>query len=267
MLILVIISFELIPKFDIGRSITLKTLNKIIMKALITALLLPAALFSQTESVEKMNIVKTNVTGYVFRNINLTYERVISQRFSVAVGFGTVAKGGIPFSKSFIDDTEFSDAEISQTNFTLEPRIYIGQGYGRGFYFAPYYRHTSFNVEQVALNIDYSGEKVPTNISGEANGNSAGLMVGTQWFLGKTDSWVLDWWIAGAHYGAGKGDFRAGSARILTTEEQAELKREIEDLDIPYVDYTVTTDPNGANIKVDGPWAGLRTGLSIGYRF
>ena len=237
------------------------------MRNLILTLLLPAAMFSQTAPVQKMNIVKTNVTGYVFRNVNLTYERVINQRFSVAVGFGTVAKGGVPFSKSFIDDTEFSDVEVSQTNFTIEPRIYLGQGYGRGFYFAPYYRHTTFNAEQITLDVDFSGDTVPMNISGEAKGNSAGLMVGAQWFLGKTDSWVLDWWIAGAHYGGGKGDFRAQSPRSLTADEQAELRDEIENLDIPYVDYTVSTDPNGANINVDGPWAGLRTGLSIGYRF
>lgn len=81
------------------------------MKTLILiVLLLPEAMYSQNEPVEKMNIVKTNVTGYV-RNVNLTYERVLNQRFSVSVGFGTVAKGGIRFSSSFIDSTEFSDVE------------------------------------------------------------------------------------------------------------------------------------------------------------
>lgn len=237
------------------------------MKTLLLALMIPSALFSQTAAAEKMNIVKTNVTGYIFRNVNLTYERVINNRFSVSVGYGTVAKGGIPFSKSFVKDTELENIEISQSHFTIEPRIYLGQGYGRGFYFAPYYRHTNFNAEQVVLEVDYAGQRVATDISGKASGNSGGLMVGAQWFLGKTDSWVLDFWIAGGHYGAGKGDFRAQSPRVLTPAEQAELKSEIENLDIPFVEYTVTTDATGANINVDGPWAGLRSGLSFGYRF
>jgi hypothetical protein len=44
---------------------------------------------------------------------------------------------------------------------------------------------------------------------------------------------------------------------ILTPDMQAQLKKEIEDLDIPYVKYTVETNSNGARIKVDGPWIGF----------
>jgi len=39
------------------------------------------------------------------------------------------------------------------------------------------------------------------------------------------------------------------------------------DLGIPIVEYEITTTANGAKIKLDGPWAGLRSGLSFGYRF
>lgn len=237
------------------------------MRILIFAMLLPATLFFQSSSGEKMNIVKMNVTAFAFRNVNLTYERIFSQKFSVAVGFGTVAKGSIPFSNTFVKDTEFENAEISQTNFTLEPRIYLGAGYGRGFYLAPYYRNTTFNVENVTVDVNANNQSVPVDISGKANGNSGGLMLGSQWFLGKSKNWALDLWIVGAHYGVGKGDFRANSSRVLTTEEQAALKSKIEGLDVPYVEYTVTTDANGADIDVDGPWAGLRSGVSIGYRF
>ena len=92
-------------------------------------------------------------------------------------------------------------------------------------------------------------------------------MVGAQFFLNKQHSFVLDFWIAGAHYGSGKGNFSLTSNIILTPEMQNELKREIENLDIPFVDYTVETNANGANIKLDGPWAGFRSGFSLGYRF
>lgn len=238
------------------------------MKALFFSLFISATVFSQTGSSDKLNIVKTNVTAYAFRNVNLTYERIINKKFSVSAGFGTMGKGNVPFSKSFLKDTEFSDTEVSMTNFTLEPRIYLGAGYGRGFYLAPYYRYSTVNVDHVTLDVDYTtGASDPLKISGKATGNSGGLMVGAQWFLGKTDSWVLDWWIVGAHYGKGKGDFRGNSSRPLTPAEQAELKDKINNLDIPFVKYTTTTDANGANIKVDGPWAGVRAGLSFGYRF
>jgi len=52
---------------------------------------------------DKMNIIKTNVTGYAFRNINLSYERSINRWFAVNVGFGTVAEGKVPFMNAFFE--------------------------------------------------------------------------------------------------------------------------------------------------------------------
>ncbi len=201
------------------------------MKTLFFALLVSGSLFAQETNSEKMNIVKTNVTAYAFRNVNLTYERILSKKFSIAASYGTVSKGKIPFSSSILKDTEFSDTQVGLSHFTIEPRIYFGQGYGRGFYLAPYYRHTTVNADNVTLNVDFATDTVPMKIAGKATGNSGGLMLGVQWFLGKTDSWILDFWIIGAHYGKGKGDFRGNSARPLTAEEQAQVRKEIEDLD------------------------------------
>ena len=237
------------------------------MNKIIFALLISATVGAQNSADDKMNIVKTNVTAYAFRNVNLTYERIINQKFSVAIGFGSMGKGSVPFSKSYIKDTELSNVEVSLTNFTIEPRIYLGRGYGHGFYLAPYYRYSSFNADNIVLTGNYGMGDVPLKISGKASGNSAGLMVGAQWFLGKSDNWVLDFWMAGGHYGKGNGDFRGTSNRTLSPAEQQELKKKIDGLDIPFVKYTSTTDANGANILVDGPWAGVRSGLSVGYRF
>lgn len=223
---------------------------------------------------EKMNIVKTNVTGYIVRNINLSYERSINRWFSINVGFGTMSEGKVPFIEVFLDDEQekdFQNLRVKATNFTIEPRFYIGKGYGKGFYFAPYYRYSKVTSNQFDYNYDYtfSGTtfEIPLKGSGSTNGNSAGLMIGAQFFLNKKQNFILDLWIAGGHYGSGKGDFTLTSDYVLTPEMQAQLKQEIENLDIPYVDYTVETNANGAKIKVDGPWAGFRSGISLGYRF
>lgn len=223
---------------------------------------------------DKMNIIKTNITGYAFRNINLSYERSINRWFAINVVFGTVAEGKVPFMNAFLseeDEKDFQNLKIKATNFTLEPRFYIGEGYGKGFYFAPYYRYSKVSTNTFDYTYDYSafGTTIPIPLKGlgDASGNSGGLMVGAQFFLNKQHSFVLDFWIAGAHYGSGKGDFSLTSNILLTPEMQAELKKEIENLDIPFVDYTVETNSNGARIKVDGPWAGFRSGFSLGYRF
>lgn len=225
-------------------------------------------------SPEKMNIIKTNVTGYVFRNINLSYERAFNQWFSVNIGFGTMPEGKVTFMNAFLSDKDekrFENLRVKATNFTIEPRFYIGKGYGKGFYFAPYYRYSKVasNTFDFYYDYNFSGTtfQVPLKGSGSTNGNSGGLMVGVQFFLTRSQNLVLDFWIAGAHYGKGKGDFIMTSDYVLTPEMQAQLKQEIENLDIPFVHYTVETNANGARVKVDGPWAGFRSGLSLGYRF
>lgn len=224
--------------------------------------------------VEKMNIIKTNITGYAFRNINLSYERSINRWFAINVGFGTVAEGKVPFMNAFLseeDEKDFENLRIKATNFTIEPRFYIGEGYGKGFYFAPYYRYSKVSSNTFGFTYDYTALNttfpIPLKGNGDASGNSGGLMVGAQFFLNKEHSFVLDFWIAGAHYGSGKGDFSLTSDIVLTPEMQDQLKREIENLDIPFVEYTVETNANGARVKVDGPWAGFRSGFSLGYRF
>lgn len=222
---------------------------------------------AQEQQPEKMNIVKTNVTAYAFRNVNLTYERIINQKFSVSAGYGTVIKGSIPFSSNFIKDTNVTETDVSLSHFTLEPRIYFGRGFGRGFYLAPYYRHSSFTVDNIVFNVNFSTGKVPLSLKGKGSANSGGLLLGAQWFLGKKENWVLDAWMLGAHFGKSSGELRGTSSRVLTPAEQAELKETIDGQDIPFVKYTTVTDANGATLLLDGQWIGVRAGVSLGYRF
>ncbi len=237
-------------------------------------LLLPFAVMSFAHAQEKKNIVKTNVTAYAFRNINLSYERSINQWFSINAGFGSMPQGDIPFLKSFLGDSdkEFSNIQAGLTNFTIEPRFYLGDGYGKGFYLAPYYRYTSFTADNFVYTYETNDPingptDIPLNVSGKATANSVGLMLGVQFFLGKSKNWVLDWWIVGAHYGTGNGDFVGKSNRLLSPEEQHAIATDLEDINIPLIKYEVQTNANGVTIKLDGPWAGLRSGLSFGYRF
>ncbi|WP_312323648.1 hypothetical protein [Soonwooa sp.] len=45
------------------------------------------------------------------------------------------------------------------------------------------------------------------------------------------------------------------------------MQDELNDLEIPLVKHKTEINSNGGTVKLDEPWAGLRSGLSFGYRF
>ncbi len=235
----------------------------------------PATTDSSSSS-RKMNIIKTNLTGIPLRNYSLQYERVLNKRLSLALSYRNMPEGPIPFKQLIINSLDAGDQEaidqveslrLSNTAITAELRWYVGKkGYGRGFYIAPFYRYANHKAGNVS--IEYTADQGGTekiNLSGSLVSNTGGLLFGAQWFLGKAI--VLDWWIFGPHYGGGNGDLKGLTSSPLSPQEQADLKQELEDIDIPLTTKTVVVDANGASVKLDGPWAGIRAGLSIGIRF
>lgn len=247
------------------------------MKKLLISLTLLCAFAARSQQSNsapdnKRNLIKMNFTGIIFRNYQFAYERTISKTFGVQASYGFIPVGQIPFVDQYVKDENVSNIKLGGSNFTLEPRIYLGRGYGHGFYLAPYYRYSNYNIDNFTYSYTSSdpvntGQKVPIAFSGKANSNNVGLMIGAQWLLGKKDNWVLDLWIIGGHYGGATGNITGKSARVLTPNEQAQLKKDIEDLDITLFKYKVTTNANGAIVDIDSRWLGVRSGISFGYRF
>lgn len=217
------------------------------------------------------NIIKTNVTAYAFRNINLSYERNLNKYSAIGITYGFVPKGKIPYLSSFADaeqESYFNNAEISSSVFTLEYRFYLSKaGYASGFYLAPYYRYSKFHLSDAVYTLKYYGYELPIDIDGDVSGNSLGLKTGYQWLLGQKDNWVIDFTIIGGHYGFTNGNLVGTSPIPLDPQMQAALQSELNDLDIPIVKIEAKANANGATGDVSGPWAGLQFGLSLGYRF
>ena len=220
----------------------------------------------------RKNLVKFNFTGLLLKNYQFQGERVLNKTFSLGLSYGFMPKGGIPWLdniESLVDDEDLmntlGDATISYNAITPEVRIYMGKGYGKGFYIAPFYRHSSYKFEHV--NIEFSTDLTTRELSmgGDLKGNTFGLLLGTQFNLG--NSLVLDWWILGPHYGGSKGNFKGTSDQPLSQQEQDALLEELESLDIPLVDTEYTVDSTGATMVIDGPFAGIRAGFSLGLRF
>lgn len=226
---------------------------------------------SSTNSSGSPNIIKTNVTACLFRNINLSYERIFTEKFSAQISYSTIPNGSIPFSSSTLkihNVEELAKAEMNYSSFTVEPRFYLNKkGYGQGFYIAPYYRHSHLEVSNLIFEYDADGVRNTANLSSKVNGNSGGLALGIQWNLGQNKNWILDFNMIGAHYGAANGDLVAVSSRPLTAREQQVLQDELNTLDVPFVKIKAQPNANGATAQITGPWAGVRFGLSAGYRF
>lgn len=254
--------------------------SKLILLAAFCCLLLTASAQQEDSSSNasqsfKRNFIKTNITSVFLKNYSLQYERVLSKKISAAITFRTMPTTGVPFKSTILDAIGDGDDDtrdlINQTqlsNFAITPevRFYLGKGYGKGFYIAPYYRYVSFSTNQVPVSyISNNGSRQAVNLSGDLHANTGGIMFGAQWLLGK--HFCLDWWILGAHYGSGKGTFSGTTSTPLTSAEQNEIKTTLEDIDIPLVDKTVSVSANNVAVALDGSFGGLRGALSFGFRF
>lgn len=223
----------------------------------------------------QMNFLKTNLTGIIFKNYSLQYERILNRKFSVALQYRLMPESTIPFQKLILkqvgDDANtkkiIEDFRISNYAITPEVRFYVGKkGYGRGFYIAPFYRYASYSSNN--LNIFYTDEnnnESSIKLSGKLTSNTGGIMFGMQHFIGKHV--VMDTWLLGPHYGSGTGTFTGASSKPLSQMSQDDIKQQLENIEIPLTNKTVNVNANNASLKLDGPWGGLRWGVSLGYKF
>jgi hypothetical protein len=225
-------------------------------------------------SENKMNIFKVNLTALPFKNFSFQYERVLKKNISVALGISFIPNGNLPFRKSLSDaangdpDIEkiINSMQLGNFSFTPEFRWYVGKnGYGRGFYLAPYYRFASFKVSDIPIEYDGGAGIKTINLVGDMTTHSGGLLLGAQWFLGK--SVTLDWWILGAQYGAGNGTFTGTPNTPFSALEQNDIRQTIEDFDLPVGKIKADVTANSAKAIFDGPWAGVRGAITLGIRF
>lgn len=230
--------------------------------------------YQEDEYSDAKNLVKWNVAALALKSYSFQYERAVGKKISVAMGFRMMPKSHIPFSstlKSLIDDDQTWESikDFKTGNFAITPevRFYLGESVFRGFYIAPFVRYTKYNVT-LPYNFEatYEGTTVKDKLDmkGSLNTITGGVLFGAQWKLSKAV--YLDWWILGPNYGSNSGSL--SGKKKLGAEEQQALRDALTDLDnLPLAKTKSTVDGEGAKIDFSGPWAGMRSGLSIGYRF
>lgn len=262
----------------------MKYLIKALMVAAIASSTLAAAqtsaqtagLSSDPSTYEQKNLIKLNAGALLLKTFSVQYERMLSRKTSLSLGFRATPKSGLPFKstiESIIDDDETWNnvRNLKTGSFAITPefRYYFGKNELSGFYLAPFLRYSNYSAEMPfeyditdpTTNIVVASDVMP--LTGTMNTYTAGIMIGSQWRLSKR--FYLDWWILGPNFGASKG--RIDGSKSLSSFEQQDLREQLADLDIPLTDYTYEVNENGANLDFDGGWAGVRGGLCIGFRF
>ncbi len=230
-------------------------------------------------SVTRKNIVKVNLFPIGLKIFSLQYERQLHKNFTVALGLGMMPQRPLPSPISNalesgiqIDDSGLDLKEIQFSSYFVTPeiRFYPGKKIKHqaphGFYLGLYGRWSKFSID---VNYNYektkngitSKEKIPIKLS--YGGTAGGFCLGAQWVIKRVS---IDWMILGAHYGPGYFSGEGTGASIASDPDG--FKEDMEDIGIS--DLKIVTDIVGstAKVKISGiPFAGLRTGLSIGFAF
>lgn len=256
-----------------------RAISKLSLPLLLFMLIQGQVVFAQKKTTitdqDPKNMVKLNVTSLFLKTYVFQYERAVGEKTSVAVGFSFMPKSGPPLKskiEDLVDDQEtwdrVKDYQSSNFAFTPEFRYYLGKGVFHGFYIAPFARFAKYTVD-VPFHYSYTGannttvnETLPMN--GNINTFTGGILFGAQWKLSKLV--YLDWWILGPNYGTSSGSLLG--VKSLNDQEQLALRDQLADIgDIPLVNTKYTVDGNGVKADIDGPWAGVRAGVNVGFRF
>lgn len=242
-------------------------------KLLVLFILIP--FFSNAQLLGGNNVIKVNLPSIAFGNYHITYERALLKKLSISVSYRFMPKRVVPLAglveKSInVDDIKLGDFYMANNAFTPEIRLYPVKKL-KGFYLAAYGRFADFDL---SVPVKYTASSLPGNpteyatFEGKIKSSSIGLMIGTQFNLGKKI--ILDWWIIGGHYGSSNGDLLATTQRSLSPLEQQSLQSTLDGFETlgPFKFEGKVRDDRHADIKSVGPWAGIRgMGLSLGFRF
>src|SRR5689334_20779552 len=114
------------------------------MKNIALLFALVISLPAMSQDLEGKNMAKVNLSAFALKGFNLQYERQLTDRITVAIGYANIPTSKLPYS-SFIQkqidepDIVVSDFRLGTFIITPEVRFYVGsKGAFHGFYVAPY---------------------------------------------------------------------------------------------------------------------------------
>ncbi|MCP9767083.1 DUF3575 domain-containing protein [Lacihabitans sp. LS3-19] len=238
----------------------------------ILIILLVMIRFTNAFSQNKKNLVKVNLTSLAFKTGSVQLERILSKNISFGLSGSIMPNTQVPFAKQLnkIKNEDYEKSmELVNTSFysvTPEIRFYMSKkGYGHGFYFAPFYRHGQYNIENTDAYYGLNDSKTINTIA-KLKTNTGGFSLGAQWHLG--NRLTLDWIILGPHFGNAKVNWEGIVDNSLTSTDQSEMREEFRDYEFIFSGPTSSeVSEKGFTNKYNEYWGGIRAGISLGFRF
>lgn len=238
------------------------------MKRLFT-LLFVAFVFN---SMAQENGIKMVLLGTGYGSYAMGYERVITPKstLNVNVGYWNLNAGLFNTDNFFENQVDFFDTGNGLTfdgfkqgfNTTLEYRFYPKKAMN-GVYLSPYARYWQHGFD---LQDEIEGNIF--TIDSRLSGFGLGFQVGYQWTI--ADAFIIDWYFIGV----GVERYVLNGKYVVDYEnfdyssiEQSVIEAFKSDYD--FISDKVKTNVNDNNLRVTLPVVGpgIKTGLSIGYRF
>jgi hypothetical protein len=228
---------------------------------------------NDTDERKSRNIFKVNLSSLSSKTISVQYERVMNQRASIALGLrygpkGNIINSAITSNIKEIDAsviTALTGSQITNYAITPEAKIYLGKGYGKGFYIAPFARFENFDLELPYAATLSSGKTIVALIKGSKTGYGGGILFGWQFNINKFI--CVDWWLAGPYIGPQEyklsGDIIGGA---LTTSEISQVK-DFFNAPNPLVEFDANITPTRISVSKTTSNPLLRTGFCVGFRF
>lgn len=237
---------------------------------------------TETGNISK-NFVKLNLTSIAILNFSLQYERVLSRSVSGALAFAYRPEMTIP---TYIADPAIKQIDnnsddgigpetediirnllISSYTITPEVRFYLGKKrYSTGFYISLFYRYGSYSFSNIPIPFTNDlDEDITIETKGDIKSHTGGFMLGYQWALG--NRMCLDLQIFGPHFGVSSGDLLGLPSSPLLQQDQADIEEEFLIVDVSLIDQSVIATANDVKMTLNGPWGGIRAGLSFGIKF
>ncbi|PKP22177.1 MAG: hypothetical protein CVU05_04975 [Bacteroidetes bacterium HGW-Bacteroidetes-21] len=247
---------------------------------------LAICIISITSASAQSNKVDLGLTGLINRNLNFSYERKLSDKFSVKSGLGYMLPGKLPwldYSKEFLNDNEtegylvvaLNNLRISAISITPEIRFFPKGNALKGLYLGPYAKYADYMFNSsYTSDVDYTDNGLPFtkkdvvfDLSGHIRKAGAGIVIGYQWIASETISFDLCLFGPGLVYAFATST--VDSPEFPSSRDIGEFTQEELSV-IPNVLGTIEVEQT-SRISAKGTWNQIlpicRFNLSIGIAF